>query len=148
MDKKKVDDPFNLARFVNTQSLYYPTALAEIKAGKKKTHWIWFIWPQLKDLGMSENAKFYGLTDLGEAKAYLKNKILRERLIEITEVLLGLETDNPEDIFGWPDDMKVRSSMTLFELAEPEINVFGKVLEKYYNGERDDRTLRLLGLFQ
>lgn len=141
---KKTDDKFDLNRFKNVQSLYYKDALEEIKCGRKETHWMWFIFPQLKQLGFSDNAKYYGISSLEEAKAYMKDEVLRARLIEISQVLLHLENNNPEEIFGWPDDKKLNSCMTLFEAAEPECTVFASVIDKFYTGKRDEKTLLIL----
>lgn len=138
------EDKFNLSRFKNTQSLYYKQALEEIKKGRKETHWMWFIFPQLKHLGYSDNAKYYGISSLEEAKAYIKDDELRSRLIEISQALLGIENKNAEEIFGWPDDKKLNSCMTLFECADTECSVFGTVIDKYFDGKRDEKTLAIL----
>ena len=122
----------------------YVTALSEIKNGRKESHWIWYIFPQLKELGYSSTAKYYGIEDRGEAEAYIKDDLLRERLIEISEALMFLESNNPTDVMGYPDDLKLRSCMTLFNIVAPEIDVFGKVLDKFYSGRTDDRTVELL----
>ena len=133
-----------LERFVEAQSRDYETALREIQGGRKRSHWMWYIFPQLRGLGYSSTAQFYGLRDLQEAREYMAHPLLGSRLVEISEVLLGLETDNPGAVMGYPDDLKLCSCMTLFELAAPEQPVFAKVLEKYYAGRRDQRTLALL----
>ena len=122
----------------------YVTALSEIKNGRKESHWIWYIFPQLKELGYSSTAKYYGIEDRGEAEAFIKDDLLRERLIEISEALMFLESNNPTDVMGYPDDLKLRSCMTLFNIVAPEIDVFGKVLDKFYSGRTDDRTVELL----
>ncbi len=141
MDKT---DKYNLERFLSAQKLMYASALDEIRSGEKQSHWIWFVFPQLKALGFSETAQFYGIEDLDEAKAYLAHPILRERLLEISQALLALEDSDPTRVMGYPDDLKLRSSMTLFEAAAPAVPVFAQVLEKFYNGIRDDKTLALL----
>lgn len=141
--KKKTEDKFNLSRFKSAQSLFYKDALEEIKRGKKETHWMWFIFPQLKQLGFSDNAKYYGISSLEEAKAYMNDELLRTRLIEISQALLQLEGNDPEEIFGWADDKKLNSCMTLFECAEPECTVFAGVIDKYYDGKRDEKSLYL-----
>ena len=133
-----------LERFVEAQARDYDTALREIRGGRKRSHWMWYIFPQLRGLGFSSTAQFYGLRDLREARDYMAHPLLGPRLIEISEALLGLETDNPSAFMGYPDDLKLCSCMTLFELAAPEQPVFAKVLEKYYGGRRDQRTLALL----
>ena len=133
-----------LERFVEAQARDYETALREIRGGRKRSHWMWYIFPQLRGLGFSSTAQFYGLRDLREARDYMAHPLLGPRLIEISEALLGLETDNPGAVMGYPDDLKLCSCMTLFELAAPEQPVFARVLEKYYAGRRDQRTLTLL----
>ena len=133
-----------LKRFLDAQSRDYPTALAEIRGGRKRSHWIWYIFPQLEALGRSGMAKAYGIKDLAEARAYLAEPTLRARLIEISEALLALPGNDPLKVMGYPDDLKLRSSMTLFAAADPDCPVFQQVLEKYYNGEPDPLTLELL----
>ena len=120
---------YHLERFLTAQERDYATALREIRSGRKRSHWIWYIFPQLKDLGYSETANYYGIKDLDEAKAYLSEPTLRTRLIEISEALLSLRMNDPETVMGHPDDLKLRSSMTLFSAADPEERVFGQVLE-------------------
>ena len=135
---------YDLERFKKAQRQDYVTALSEIKNGRKESHWIWYIFPQLKELGYSSTAKYYGIESRGEAEAYIKDDLLRERLIEISEALMSLESNNPSDVMGYPDDLKLRSCMTLFNIVAPEIDVFGKVLDKFYSGRKDDRTVELL----
>ena len=135
---------YNLERFHRAQESSYPTALAEIRAGRKSSHWMWYIFPQLEGLGFSSAAQYYGIRGLEEAKAYMAHPVLGSRLKEISEALLGLDTCDPSAVMGYPDDLKLRSCMTLFELAAPEQPVFGRVLEKYYAGRRDGRTLELI----
>ena len=132
---------YDLERFKKAQELMYPYALKEMQNGRKKTHWIWFVFPQIKGLGSSPTAQRYAIVDLGEAKAYLADNLLRSRLLEISNALLDLPEKNIRDIMGSPDDMKLRSSMTLFKLAEPTCDVFQKVLDKYFGGELDEKTL-------
>jgi len=134
-----------LSRFVDAQAHSYDTALREIRAGRKRSHWMWYIFPQLRGLGYSSTAQLYGIRDLDEARAYMAHPVLGPRLIEISEALLGLSTNDPGAVLGWPDDLKLCSCMTLFELAAPDQPVFGRVLEKYYAGQRDHRTLAMLG---
>ena len=132
----------SLERFVVAQERMYPRALEEVKNGKKVTHWIWYIFPQLKGLGTSNNSIYYGLDDIEEARAYLAHPILGARLREITTVVLEADKD-VEDIFGGIDTIKVHSCMTLFaEIADDDL--FAKVLEKYFEGEKDKKTLQLL----
>lgn len=136
---------YNLNRFKEVQSTDYPIALEEIKSGCKKSHWMWYIFPQLKDWGYGPTAKYYGIEGKDEANAYLADEILKNRLIEISNALLSLETSNATEVFGYPDDLKLKSCMTLFFLVAPQIDIFEKVLEKFFAGERDEKTLDLLG---
>jgi uncharacterized protein (DUF1810 family) len=130
-----------LSRFIDAQNGgIYEQALAEIKGGRKQSHWMWFIFPQMEGLGFSGTAQFYGIQGLAEAKAYLADAALGPRLREICAALLALDTSDPHKVFGSPDDMKLRSSMTLFALAAPEEKLFTDVLGKYYGGERCSRT--------
>ncbi len=134
-----------LERFVRAQTDSYADALSEIRQGHKRSHWMWYVFPQLQGLGFSSTAQYYGLRDLEEAKEYIRHPVLGPRLVEISEELLKLETCSPLAVLGYPDDLKLRSCMTLFELAAPEKTVFARVLDKFYSGHRDDRTLSLLG---
>jgi uncharacterized protein (DUF1810 family) len=134
----------NLTRFIEAREGVYHTALQEVKRGKKSSHWMWFIFPQISGLGFSETAKFYAIRSQAEAMDYLKHKILGKRLIEISTVLLDLQTHNPVEVFGSVDSMKLKSSMTLFSLLEPTDPVFQKVLDKFYQGKQDGNTLQLL----
>lgn len=135
---------YNLDRFKEAQRVDYPIALEEIKSGYKKSHWMWYIFPQLKDLGYSPTAKYYGIEGKNEAIAYLADESLRSRLIEISKTLMSLEISNATEIFAYPDDMKLKSCMTLFFSVAPQIDIFEKVLEKFFAGERDEKTLELL----
>lgn len=135
---------FDLIRFHTAQKRDYEKALSELRSGKKCTHWMWYIFPQLKGLGQSDMANHYGIRSLDEAKAYLADPVLRGRLIEISNVLLTLDESDPEVILGFPNHMKLRSCMTLFSVADPEEEVFRKVLDKFFNGEMDKKTLMLL----
>ena len=140
-----MDDPFDLERFVEEQRGTYEQACAELRRGRKTGHWIWFIFPQMKGLGMSAMSERYGIGSLAEARAYLEHSILGPRLREISEIVLGIEGRTVEEIFGWPDDMKLRSSMTLFAMASSEERVFVDVLAKYFGGKRDERTVEMIG---
>ena len=133
----------DLNRFIIAQEESYQIALKEIKNGYKETHWIWFIFPELKDLGRSDTALYYGIKDLNEAKRYLKNDYLRNNLIEISEALLKLD-DNITDILGYPDNLKVKSCMTLFYYADSNIEIFKKVIDKFYSGEFDNNTIKII----
>ncbi|MCI8461005.1 MAG: DUF1810 domain-containing protein [Bacilli bacterium] len=132
----------NLERFIKAQENSYNQALNEIKMGEKKTHWMWYIFPQIKGLGFSEISNYYAIEDLDEATAYLENKILKQRLIEISKALLKLETNNPIEIFGVIDSIKLKSSMTIFSLVSNE-SIFENILEKFYEGEKDEKTIEL-----
>ena len=135
---------YNLDRFIRAHERDYEIALLEIKAGKKKSHWMWYIFPQLKGLGSSVTSKFYGIDGLGEAKAYYNNDYLREHLLDISESLVKLNRDDIVSILGYPDNLKLQSSMTLFMLVDPAQKVFSEVLDKYYNGEKDIKTVRII----
>lgn len=136
---------FDLDRFKKAQNRDYPTALEEIKNGCKESHWMWYIFPQLKGLGFSYTSKYYGIEGIEEAKAYLTDDLLRSRLIEISETLLSLKISDPTIVMGSPDNLKLQSSMTLFSKAAPEIDVFSKVLDKFFEGQKDKRTLEMIG---
>lgn len=133
-----------LERFIEPQEQDYEQALKEIRNGRKVSHWIWYIFPQLRGLGKSYMSDYYGIRDLDEAKAFLQDPYLGKHLQKISEALLNLDNDNATQIMGRSDDMKLKSSMTLFACADPENAVFEKVLEKFYNGHKDGRTLKML----
>jgi len=138
------DAPFDLNRFTRAQEGIYDRALAELRSGKKRTHWMWFIFPQIDGLGHSPTAKTYAIKNLEEARRYLNHPVLGPRLLECAAAVLSIEGRSVSEIFGYPDDLKLKSSMTLFaRVAEPD-SIFVKVLDKYYDGERDVRTRRLL----
>ncbi len=133
-----------LQRFLDAQDGVYEQALAELRAGRKRTHWMWFVFPQIAGLGHSSTAVYYAIADLAEARAYLAHPLLGARLAECAEALLGVTGRTAHEILGSPDDLKLRSSMTLFaQVAGPD-SVFRRVLERYYGGEADARTLDLL----
>ena len=135
---------FDLDRFKKAQNEDYPYALQEIKVGRKRSHWIWYIFPQLKGLGFSSMSEYYGIDGRAEAQAYIADSVLRARLVEISQALLALESNNPTQVMGYPDDLKLKSSMTLFAEVAPDIPVFEQVLQKFFAGEKDSRTLQLL----
>ena len=135
---------YDLERFIEAQKYDYDGALREIKNGQKQGHWIWYIFPQIKGLGHSYNSEFYGISTKEEAKSYLEHPILGKRLREITQALLDYNNKTADDIFGYPDVLKVRSCMTLFDLVSPD-DVFNEVLYKYYEGQRCDKTIWRLG---
>ena len=130
----------NLERFIKAQELDYDKALNELKNGKKTSHWMWYIFPQIKGLGQSATSVFYEIKDLQEAKSYLKHPILGKRLLELSKVLLEQETNNPQEIFGNIDSLKLKSCMTLFSYVSDN-NIFDQVLEKYFNNEKDIKTI-------
>ncbi len=135
---------FDLGRFVQAQEGIYPRALAEIMHGEKRSHWMWFIFPQLDGLGYSSTAKFYAIKSKDEAKAYLNHPLLGKRLTECSEALLKIKGKSAAEIFGYPDDLKLRSSMTLFACVSESGSVFSQVLDQYYGGQPDAQTLELL----
>ncbi len=135
---------YDLDRFVKAQQHFYEDALQEIRQGKKRSHWIWYIFPQIIGLGRSDTAVYYSIADVGEAKAYMENDLLREHLLEISEALLDIPSNDAKQVMGRPDDMKLKSSMTLFAEIAPEYPVFRMVLDKFFEGEKDQRTLQIL----
>ena len=130
-------------RFIKAQENSYNHALEEIKNGRKKSHWIWYIFPQLKGLGSSEISKYYAIRSRNEAKEYIKHPVLGSRLIEISNELLKLNTNNADDVMGWTDNMKLKSSMTLFALVSDN-DIFRRVLDKFFDGEMDEFTVQNL----
>lgn len=142
----------NLQKFIDAQDYgysfgkTYQTALQEIKQGKKITHWIWYVFPQIQDSGFKGNTEYFSIKDLSEAIDYYAHPVLRARLLEITKVLLNIETDDPMVVFGYPDAFKVRSCMTLFKHVAPEQDLFQKVLDKFCLGNEDENTLNILGI--
>ncbi|MGN6548575.1 MAG: DUF1810 domain-containing protein [Pararhizobium sp.] len=138
------DDPFNLERFVAAQESVFDTALAELRAGSKRSHWMWFVFPQLRGLGHSTMAQFYGIASLDEARAYLQHDVLGPRLILCTKTVLESRRHSVLKIFGPPDDLKFRSSMTLFEAAALKEDVFGQALQRLCSGKRDEQTIRYI----
>ena len=137
------DDPFDLQRFVAPQNAIWPRVLDEMAAGRKQSHWIWFVFPQVDGLGASFRSQHFAIRSRDEAKAYLAHTILRARLREAVELVLRVKGRSAHDIFDSPDDLKFRSSMTLFDAVSPH-DIFAAALDKYFNGDRDDRTLSIL----
>jgi uncharacterized protein (DUF1810 family) len=137
-------DPFNLDRFISAQAAIYPQVLAELNAGRKRGHWIWFIFPQMKGLGHSSQSEYYGIGSLDEAAAYARHPLLGPRLIQCTQLVNQVEGRTICEILGPPDDLKFRSSMTLFTRAAEDTTVFNVALKKYFNDEADPLTLTLL----
>lgn len=134
--KDNVNDKYNLNRFVVAQELVYNNALKEIKNGRKDSHWMWYIFPQIEGLGHSFLASHYAIKSREEAIEYINHPVLGPRLIEISEELLKLKSNNASSIFGFPDDLKLKSSMTLFSIVAPEKPVFNQVLKKFFKGDK------------
>lgn len=138
------NDPYNLERFIQAQDPVYSRVTEELAAGRKTSHWVWFIFPQIRGLGKSSTAHYYAIADLDEARAYLQHEQLRQRLEECVE-LLGRHTDQtPRQIMGSPDDMKLHSSLTLFDQVSPADNLFARRLDDFFAGQRDDNTLAII----
>ena len=143
--RRRRDDAFDLTRFVDAQEDVYELALAEIRNGHKRTHWMWYIFPQLAGLGLSQTAQRYAIKSVEEAQAYLRHPVLGARLLECAETVMRIEDRTATAIFGQPDDLKLRSCATLFaSVSDPE-SVFERLLKKFYGGVRDPKTLQLLG---
>jgi uncharacterized protein (DUF1810 family) len=141
----EAEDPRTLARFVRAQEPDYERALAELVSGKKRTHWMWYIFPQLEGLGSSDISKRYALRGAAEARAYLDHPVLGPRLHACANALMAIEGRSAEEIMGYPDDLKLLSSATLFAAVLPSGSVFQRLIAKYYGGKPDGKTLRLLG---
>jgi uncharacterized protein (DUF1810 family) len=139
-----MEDPHDLERFITAQAPIYDRVAAELQAGRKTSHWMWFIFPQLRSLGRSPTALRFGIASLQEAIAYWQEPVLGARLKKCTELVVAVENKTLHEIFGSPDDLKFRSSMTLFEQAAPDEPLFARALDKYYRGERDSATAALL----
>jgi uncharacterized protein (DUF1810 family) len=136
-----VDDPYDLERFVTAQEPVLDRVLAELRRGRKASHWMWFVFPQVAGLASSPTAQHYALSGLDEARAYLAHPVLGPRLVECAELLAAVEGGSAAEVFGYPDDLKLRSSMTLFARAAPDTPAFAAVLDRYFDGEPDQRTL-------
>ncbi|MES2455604.1 MAG: DUF1810 domain-containing protein [Bacteroidota bacterium] len=136
----------NLERFIQAQKPIFQTALSELKAGKKQSHWMWYIFPQIQGLGFTETSRFYALRDKNEAQEYLRHRVLGPRLVMLASELLKLNTSDAYQIFGSPDELKLHSSMTLFAEVEDTDPVFEQVLQKFFGGRKDNRTLKTLTL--
>jgi len=135
---------YNLERFVDAQQRDYQNALSEIKNGRKRSHWMWYVFPQIQGLGFTEMSRFYAIKDINEATAYLQHPVLGKRLTEISKVLLTLKNTDATSVFGNPDDLKLRSSMTLFAAVKESDPVFQAVLDKFFKGVKDARSLEIL----
>ena len=138
------EDPFDLQRFLKAQERIYDQALSELKTGEKRSHWMWYIFPQIDGLGFSSTTKHYSIKSMEEARAYLDHPVLGKRLIECTETVLAISGKSVSRIFGYPDDLKFKSSMTLFAEVTGSDSSFGRAIEQFYNGRRDEKTLALL----
>lgn len=135
-----------LERFIKAQEYDYQTALSEIRKGHKKSCWMWYIFPQIQGLGRSGTARYYAIESYDEAKEYMENSVTGGRLREISEALLGLESDDATEVMGWPDDLKLCSSMTLFAMATKDNVIFAKVLDKFFDGKPDEKTIEILNM--
>lgn len=144
MSKAATPDGHDLRRFLDAQQGSYEVALSEIRRGQKRSHWMWFVFPQYVGLGISPTSQRYAIKSVAEADAYLNDPVLGRRLVECAEVLLRVGGRSAQQIFSSPDDVKLKSSVTLFAHISPPGSVFERVLDKYFRGERDERTLRLL----
>jgi len=140
----EMDDPYDLNRFVQAQIGAYEQALAEIRSGRKRSHWMWYVFPQFEGLGSSPTTRRYAIKSIAEARAYLGHPMLGPRLMACAEALLALTGQSAHDIFGTPDDMKLRSCATLFAHVSPEDSVFDQLLIRYFQGKGDSKTLQLL----
>jgi uncharacterized protein (DUF1810 family) len=138
-------DPFDLNRFIRAQEEVYGRALAELRDGQKRSHWMWYIFPQIEGLGHSPTTRHYSIKSLEEARQYLAHPVLGKRLLESAEVVLLVQGQTAVDIFGHPDDWKLQSSVTLFELVSGPQSVFARILDEYYQGKRDLKTLQIVG---
>jgi uncharacterized protein (DUF1810 family) len=147
-DLDAAGDPFNLNRFVQAQEDDYQRALSEITSGRKRSHWMWYVFPQIDGLGASSTSKHYSIKSLAEAKAYLRHPVLGPRLVECAEAVLRVEGKSASEIFGFPDDMKLRSCATLFAQVFPAESVFERLLAKYFRGQPDPNTIHLLERLQ
>jgi uncharacterized protein (DUF1810 family) len=137
-------DPFDLRRFIRAQESVYDSVLAELRSGRKRTHWMWFIFPQIDGLGLGTTTQYYAIKSVQEARQYLNHPVLGTRLRECTEAVLAVAGRSVSEIFGYPDDLKLKSSMTLFAAVADPGSAFAHVLDKYFQGEQDARTLQLL----
>ena len=134
----------DISRYIRAQKRTHAAALCELKRGYKSSHWSWWEIPQIIGLGMTSTSREYAIKDLNEAKDYLANEMLRTHLLELCDALLSLDTNDAEYVMGYPDDLKLRSCMTLFREADPECETFQEVLDKFFGGKPDEKTLRIL----
>jgi uncharacterized protein (DUF1810 family) len=145
-DNGHEDDKFDLGRFLQAQEVDYDQVVAEIRSGRKRSHWMWYVFPQVDGLGSSSVSRRYSIKSLEEARAYLEHPVLGPRLLECAEAVISIEGRSATEIFGSPDDLKLRSCATLFACVSPEESVFDRLLGKYYQGERDGKTFQLLSI--
>ena len=138
------DDPFDLDRFISAQERVYDRVLTELRSGQKRSHWMWYIFPQIDGLGHSSTTKHYSIKTMEEARHYINHSILGTRLLECADAVLTTEGRSISEIFGYPDDLKLKSCMTLFAAVADPGSVFDRVLDKYFDGQRDNRTLQLI----
>ena len=137
-------DKYNLSRFLEAQLTTYEGAMLELARGRKESHWVWYIFPQIEGLGKSDIAKLYSIKSLEEGRAYLEHPVLGQRLIEACEVLLSLKNTSIDEVMGFPDDLKLLSSMTLFELVSESNSIFTKIIKVYFDDERDKKSLGII----
>jgi uncharacterized protein (DUF1810 family) len=142
------DDPYQLARFIDAQEPVYENVLRELRAGRKRTHWMWFIFPQIHGLGHSATAQHFAIKSLDEARAYLNHPILGQRVLECARLVSEIKDRSVSEIFGFPDDLKFRSCITLFARAAKEPGIFGELLKRYFQGEEDSKTVEILAKSQ
>lgn len=143
-DSEKREHDFELIRFIEAQEIIYNKVIIELRNGHKESHWMWFIFPQIEGLGTSLTAIRYSIKNIEEAKAYLNHPVLGPRLLECTAILLDIQGKSADEIFGFPDYLKLQSCMTLFSIVSPPESVFAQVLEKYFKNKKDDRTIDIL----
>ena len=137
-------DQYNLNRFIEAQMTTYEGAMLELTLGRKESHWVWYIFPQIKGLGRSDTAKLYSIKSLEEGRAYLEHSVLGPRLIKACEIILSLKDTSMDEVMGFPDDLKLLSSVTLFEAISEPNSIFTKIIEIYFDGERDKTSLEIL----
>ncbi|NEQ35984.1 MAG: DUF1810 domain-containing protein [Okeania sp. SIO3I5] len=138
-------DPHDLNRFISAQDKIYETVIKELKNGKKQTHWMWYIFPQIDGLGTSPTSKHYAIKSIEEAQEYLNHPVLGKRLLECAEIVIALEGKSISEIFGFPDDLKLKSSMTLFAHVAKPSSIFARIIDKYFEKKKDVKTLYILG---
>jgi uncharacterized protein (DUF1810 family) len=143
--QRRADDPYDLDRFLEAQARDYDRALGEIRSGRKRSHWMWYVFPQFDGLGQSSTSRQYAIKSVAEAEAYLRHPVLGARLIESVRAVIDAAPRSAADMFGSPDEMKLRSCATLFASVSPSESVFRELLEIYFGGKPDEQTLRLMG---